>query len=370
MHWINQNTLNRRHPYLSPFRIVGLCLDRALGDFAARIWALISINAQFLDTHLVAYYHDDRPYKSAIIDCCPQLDFKIVFPGGSSFPIDYFDNTSGNPIFPNDKRWSQLGLREPSFLPTQTMMHIESISRLPSFDYLRTPDSWEDEMSSKLKDRGIDLDQPYCCIHYREPTYELRQSHELRDTLQPGKYVRLRDALIDEFGTQAVLIGHAGTTTLGARDGFADLSDAGSDFRLQAFAIAHARYNFLGPSGPRMLSLAFGVPTGLPDSIDFPGAINPGDIALYQHLVDPDGRVTPMDERFQRGWIGQAEVRELAKHGFSNQQNTADELVELARLMHVAQAPSRAKMSSEPPPNFIEWPPTGPIDPRARTVEL
>jgi putative glycosyltransferase (TIGR04372 family) len=368
--WIDQNSLSRRHPILTPFRIVGLCLDRALGDFAGHLWGLISINAQYSNTHLVAYYHDDRPYKKAIVDCCPQIDYRIVLSSKQSFPVDYFDSTSGNPIAPRDHRWNQLGLREPSFVPTQTMMHIETIARLPRFDYMRTPEVWADEMTTALRARGLDTDAPYCCIHFREPNYGLRHSHELRDTRNPKKYDCLRRVMIDELGLQVVLIGHPESYEFSRRDGFIDLRDAEEDFRLQTFAIAHARFNILGPSGPRMLSLGFGVPTGLPDSIDFPGSVNPGDIALYQHLFGPDGQKVRMSERFERGWIGQAEMRELANHGFTTKQNESEELEELARLMHSASAAKRGKIFNEPPPNHMEWPPSGPIDPRARTVEL
>lgn len=352
----------RTHPLLKPFRVTALVMGRALGDFALNLFGAISVKDHFEDAALAVYCHDDRPFKKALLACAPQVDTLIQYPQNQSMPVDYFDSTSGNPIFNKDPRWNEKGLAVPSMVLTQSMLSVDCLSRLARLDHLRFPEDLRDRYGEELAVRGVDPTLGFCCIHYRENNYKLRTGHALRDTPDPERYEQLRDYLIDELGLQVVRVGHPEQTEFRPRKGFVDLRDADEDFFLHAYAISQARFNLMGPSGPSSVSVSFGVPTGLADHIDFYTGINTGDVALQQVLYDPDGRRIPTAERLEKGLTGQGRLTSLIKQGFSLRHNSSAELSRLADHMYAISDPQKTLHATSYAParsNSIQWPPTG-----------
>jgi putative glycosyltransferase (TIGR04372 family) len=362
----------RKHPLMQPFRIMALLMDRALGDFALHLLGAISVKDQFDDATLAVYCHDDRPYKKALLACAPQIDTLIQYPERKSMPVDYFDAASGNPIFNKDPRWNEKGLAVPSMVLTQSMLTTETMARLPRVDHLRFPEDRKPEFADRLKVLGIDADRPHCCIHFREPNYELRTANEWRDSTDTTPYETLRDHLIDELGFQVVRIGHPTHTEFHPREGYVDLKDEPDDFFQHAFAISQARFNVMGPSGPGSVSMAFGVPSGLSDSSEFQGGVNFGDAVLHRTLWDASGRKVPISERLEKGWIGQGAIRDLVARGHIVRPNTADELCRLAN--HMASVTDTGKSGysvsyNAVRPNEISWPPKN-TELRGRYIEF
>ena len=233
------------------FNIFGALLHSTVGDFTDHVLYCSSVKELITDSRLDVYYRPNRPYKEAIISMAPAID--RAWPVDQPLPINLFDvSATREPLGPDD--WYALGCATPKLIIVPSNGTFHDLASLPRTARLRIPD--RDRHEAAL--RNLVGDGWYVVLHYREPSYEFRESMALRDA-NLAQIPPIIDRVISRGG-QVVRIGHPQMSDLEARPGFIDLKDA--DFLLQAHAIARARCFFEAfPSGPASVALALGVPT-------------------------------------------------------------------------------------------------------------
>ncbi|MBT6137272.1 MAG: TIGR04372 family glycosyltransferase [Rhodospirillaceae bacterium] len=318
----------------TPFKIFGFPLARALGDFAAQNVIMASIKHCFEHSRLFTFHHDDRPYKSLLIESNWHIDqdFREKDPN-LNFPVELFDVQSGGRVHHADPAFEGQHASWPDLVITPSIMQMQVLNALPNIASLHFPDRLVPEMSDRLVSAGVDPDRWFCVMHYRDVGYEQRPASALRDS-DPEQFLNIRDLLIDKFGAQVVRVGHPGMTEFPARAGFVDLIGPSIGFDLQAFAITRARFLFCGASGVGSVGSAFNVPTVIVQSPSEVGTWNHHDMHLCQRFYDPSGKRISIHDAVRDGVMAEVVFKELIKnHGYSRINNTLDELREVAGMM-------------------------------------
>lgn len=223
--------------------IVALPFGRQLGDFTIQCMYAASVRDSIIGSRLTMLWRDDRPYKRRIAEMVGDADWLEM---GGLHPMDIFDPHFG-PAAPRDPIMFDGRVQEADILLTPWMMRSKFIADLPcvaQFNY-RHPGTW-----NGLDENGAE----HVCVHFREPNAPGRGAVALRDH-DPVYWQHITNHLRSK-DLEVVQIGHPGSTKL------ADVWDyTGLDFDRQLRAMATARFNVMGASGPMSVSSAVGVPT-------------------------------------------------------------------------------------------------------------
>jgi putative glycosyltransferase (TIGR04372 family) len=346
-----------------PFRIVSLCLDRTIGDFAASLVFALTIKARFDHNRLGVYYRDDRPFKRAILDVCPGLDAAFAVEGLNHYPVDIFDRAGNPPLYIQNDDWYVKGWRRTHLVLTPAMAANGNLGGMGPAARFRFPHDRADVLGARLADQGVDPGRWYGVIHHREPTFANRPAAALRD-VDPEIFAAVCGRIIDELGGQVVRIGHPGMTPFPARAGFIDLSSVGeAEFALQLFAISRARFMLATDSGPPSCGSAFGTPTAMCCTPSLYCLWNPADACMRLHIVAPDGRLVSPRLAKRRALYSRMAMEELVRRGYTLLPQSEEEIVRLAKLMHDRTCDTtgwRQHWYEAPEakrPNTLPWPP-------------
>jgi putative glycosyltransferase (TIGR04372 family) len=321
------------HP-LRPFRIVAFCLERTLGDFVVSLCFAASVKQLFEHASLAVYFHDDRNYKTALIQSCPEIDTVIRYDGNVPMSMDAFNIDWGRPARAPYPDFYDGNYPEADLILTPSMMAERFLGSFEQTARLKIPEAKAPALTQRLVDAGVDPDRWFCVVHYREPTYHLRRPDPLRD-IAAQTVQNVTDRIIDELGGQVVRVGHPGMSSFQPRDGFIDLAPFGeSDFIAQLFAMSRARFMVASASGPHNCSAALGTPTGA-FGCNVPAAVwNPQDARLLLHILTPDGDRLSADLALRRGIYNSAVLREFVKRGYRIQNASEGEIFGMAKFMH------------------------------------
>jgi len=316
-----------------PFVIFALFLDRTVGDFAGQNVFAASVKRLFRYAKLFCYYRNDRPYKTDIIFMNPYIDRAIV---GSDPNVgllsDYFDQSWQPPFSLSMPIWVENGMSRPDLLLTPSMMDLSCIQTFPNIGYLSITGDRAARDQQRLVDLGLDPNRWFCCIHYREITYEFRAYHSARNV----SHVPFQDVtnfIIDKLGGQVVRLGHVGMQAFQQRPGLIDLTLVADSFSVQAFAFSRAKFNLASCSGMNALSAMLGTPIARVDVVDLGDVNNDHDIVLLQHLFDANGRRVPLDEALELGLYHTNSEGHL-RPGYRFMENTSAELMRCAKIMY------------------------------------
>lgn len=355
-----------------PFRIVALCLDRALGDFAVSLCFAASVKQLFEHASLAVYFHDDRKYKATLLKACHQIDTVIPFDGENPLPVESFDTAFGRLEAPYPD-WYANNFHFADLILTPTMMVDRYLYSFEQPARLQIPPEEIAKLESRLIDAGVKRDRWFSVIHYREPNYGARSADPLRDT-DPLVVQGVTHDLIDELGGQVVRVGHPAMTPFTARDGFIDLAPAGdNDFMLQLFAMSRARFMIAGASGPHDCSAALGTPTGVFAGTSYYLVWNPQDAQLHSHIFTPQGHRIAQELTLQRGMHPKVVLEEYLRRGYRLKNSTQAEISEMANhlLKQTMDTPGWRTHWYEKPftkPNFFRWP--LPVGSRSQTLSF
>ena len=115
----------------SMFRIFASLTSRTLGDFATHALLISSIRELFDDGKLYINYRDDRPYKSPILSCLPNLSgvVRITDPK-VTLPVEYFDMAAGAPES-GDAGFNESDMRRPHLALLEPMLHQNMLNTIP-----------------------------------------------------------------------------------------------------------------------------------------------------------------------------------------------------------------------------------------------
>jgi putative glycosyltransferase (TIGR04372 family) len=317
-----------------PFRIVAICLERTLGDFAKSLCFAASVKQLFEHASLAVYFHDDRHYKTTLIKSCPEVDTVIRYDGDVHMPMEAFDVGWGAPARAPYPEFYEGRFPLADLILTPGMMEQRFLGSFEQTARLRIPEGKAMALTKRLVDAGVDPDRWFCAVHYREPTYHLRRPDPLRD-IDPKTIQNVTDRIIDELGGQVVRVGHPGMTPFRPRNEFIDLAPLGdSDFMLQLFAMSRARFMVASASGPHNCTGALGTPTGA-FGCNVPAAVwNPQDARLLLHLLTPDGDRVSVDLALRRGIYGSVILQEFLRRGYRVQNASGGEIFGMVKFMH------------------------------------
>ena len=347
-----------------PFRIVAMCLDRTLGDFASSLVFAANVKAQFDHAALAVYYRNDRPYKRDILEACPGIDALFEMSGRGAFAFEAFDRGGAPPLTIRSAEWYQGDWPRPNLVLAPTMSNYGSFNAIDRGVRFRFPEERAARLQERLVDLGVDPDRWFCVIHYREPTYDGRPAQSLRD-VDSSLFSGVAGRMIAETGGQVVRIGHPAMAPLPARDGYVDLAPFGDEgFSLQLFAISRARFLLMTDSGPANCGSAFGTPTAACCTPSlYTGVWNRQDACMRLHILAPDGRlVTPQLAHRQKLYSRMA-METLIAQDFQIRPQSEEEIVRLGKLMLDRTADTPAwrthwyEPAPTPRPNRLAWPP-------------
>ena len=344
-----------------PFRIVALCLDRALGDFAVSLCFAASVKQLFEHASLAVYFHDDRKYKTALLNACHQIDTVIRFDGDRPLPVEAFDAAFGRPIEAPYPEWYENRFHYADLILTPTMMLDRFLYSFEQPARLRIPPEEILKLKRRLAEAGVNPDRWFSVIHYREASYRMRGSDPLRDT-DPDVVQGVTHDIIDKLGGQVVRVGHPEMAPFTARDGFIDLAPVGdSDFMLQLFAMSRARFMIAGGSGPHDCSAALGTPTGVFACTSKFAVWNPQDVQLYSHIFTPQGHRISQRLALEREMHFKVVLNEYLRRGYRLQTSSQPEIFEMAKhlLGQTTDTPGWRTHWYELPftkPNSFRWP--------------
>jgi len=261
--------------------IVAFLGTQAIGDYIMYHLVAASIAREFPGSRLGIIYRDDRPYKTFINSANPYVSaaLRVDEDPNAVVPIDLFDGRSDAPDRIPDETWDKLGLYRPDIFLTPSMLSMFAcIWPPPAF---RVPKEAAETLGQKLKDRGLDGDRWFVCLHIREPGYVHRPGSDPNRDADPTSYLPMIEDIIRNLGGQVVRIGHSDTTPMPEMEGMIDLSREDDCFPEQAFAISRARYFIGSDSGPTQLASAFKTPTATTNAMGL-GIWNDGDVALLK----------------------------------------------------------------------------------------
>jgi putative glycosyltransferase (TIGR04372 family) len=317
----------------NPFRIFTLALNRALGDFASIVCQAASQKARFDHARLAVYYRNDRPYKSDILSVCPDIDEIVEMRDGDSLPLDAMDNGFGAPV-PPPNHWYSSGWNSPHLLLTPSMSGYQTFGAFERTARFRFVDADIEAHETRLHEAGVDPDNWFAVIHYREPSYQHRGAHPLRD-VDPATFEAVTNWIIRSLGGQVVRIGHPGMTPFTKRPGFIDLASLGDlGFKQQLFAISRARFMLAGNSGPGLCGSCFGTPTAMCKNTTKFSVWNEQDAIMYSHIIAPDGQRISLEVAEKREMYFNSALNHLVSLGYRIETQSAEELIRLATFMH------------------------------------
>jgi len=312
--------------------IVAFLGTQAIGDYIMYHLVAASIAREFPGSRLGIIYRDDRPYKTFINSANPYVSaaLRVDEDPNAVVPIDLFDGRSDAPDRIPDETWDKLGLYRPDIFLTPSMLSMFAcIWPPPAF---RVPKEAAETLGQKLKDRGLDGDRWFVCLHIREPGYVHRPGSDPNRDADPTSYLPMIEDIIRNLGGQVVRIGHSDTTPMPEMEGMIDLSREDDCFPEQAFAISRARYFIGSDSGPTQLASAFKTPTATTNAMGL-GIWNDGDVALLKTYL---GRFDTEPLEFDDVYEILPVLGNRRPVDFTVKDNSAEELVEVSRHLFKA----------------------------------
>jgi len=266
---------------------------QALGDFVGYHLALASVVRRFPGSRLLVLYRADRDYKPVISRLNPYVTDAVALPPDSGIvvPSDWFDPTVRSPHVPFGERWYREGYHRPDLFMTGSMMMGPEPTCVGPAPLFRFPENLTPLLRQSLRNRGLDTDRWFVCVHMREPGYIWRKGITPIRCVDPGSYVPMIEHIIDVHGGQVVRLGDSTMAPLPEKKGFVDLAWDPTSFPEQAFAISRARFCVGTDTGPTVLSGAFGIPTAMTNALGI-GVWRDGDVMLpKRNLTLADGTV-------------------------------------------------------------------------------
>jgi putative glycosyltransferase (TIGR04372 family) len=355
-------------------RIFCAMTARAVGDLILMHVFAASTKLLFDNAKLFIYQRDDRKlYKRDILNLNAHADFALVIddshPGISidslSAITDILSNEEPLPdYFFKHPQWLGQNCNLPNIVLTPSCMRDAWLASFDSPAFLSIPEERTGELTDRLVAAGVDPNRWFCCIHYREPGYDLRPSRFLRD-LDPRPFMALTEDIIENLGGQVVRVGHPKMTPFPKRPGFIDLAMLEDSFMLHAFAVSRARFMVGSLSGISHAGSAFNTPTVITNNSDptySPGCWRDHDVSLYLNVYAPSGRRLSVEELAEAGVLGSRNRLTALRNekGFKVYQNSPAELGAVARRLLQAttecpgwREPSATVVSSVRPNKFV-----------------
>lgn len=258
-------------------RILAAIGKNTIGDFCHDALVASAIAARFDDAELCVYYRDNRPYKTDILRCVPNIHSTIRNDTGGMLPIDCLGSSSAVSEITNlnDPR-----VRSANIIIAGDMFNAGMHSDL-QIPLMELPESWVDAGKRKLVSLGLDPSKWFAVIYWKSPGYEYRKPNPTRDIHDPSPYLAAANHILDEGG-QVVRIGHPTPVPPLNRPGYVDLSREPEPHWLQMCAVAWARFMLSSASGPSVYGCGFGTPTAICDQHELSGAWRDGDYILMR----------------------------------------------------------------------------------------
>lgn len=263
------------------FAIFGILGFRALGDFALAVMICAYLKRKIRNAALLVYAQNDRPYKSDLVNLCPDIDDK-VFASGAAVPLDWLDIAGENP------NRAPLEIVNRGFVHASLVLSPRMISAAVencAFEFvrcLRIPEALEAELRAKLIAAGASEDRWLVCIHARQDGYRYRQPASPR-SVDPAPFFQLADHIIDDLGGQVVCLGSANMAPAPVRPNLIDLTKE-ENFILQAYALSRARFAVVTDSGVQHVANGLGVPFAV-TNLELMGAVIVGrrEVGAFHH---------------------------------------------------------------------------------------
>jgi putative glycosyltransferase (TIGR04372 family) len=309
--------------------------SRNIGDFTEQLIVASSVKESLEGYRLAVFYIKDRDYTDKILTLCPSVDIALVGPHGMAFLINIFDVYSGRMAFQDAK------IEGNHLYKSAIILSGSGISQncLPGFEYvprLRFPNAERARQDEALIDIGLDPERWFACVYWREPGYQERTSHPLRDILNPAPYLAAIDHIVDMLGGQVVRLGHPTQTKLRSHPDIIDIAKREDSLMTQAAAIARARFFISSPSGPLTFGPGFGTPTAVTDNIDISGVWNSHDLLLTQEIIAPDGCRFSGRSAYDAKLLSPGRAVELIKpeQGYRYVKNSKEQLIDIADRLY------------------------------------
>jgi putative glycosyltransferase (TIGR04372 family) len=312
---------------------VGL-LDRALGEVIIKNLFAAAVHCQFDDAFTTVYFHQDRPYKSDIVNLNPHVSKTLMAGPGFELPIEYFYGFGDRAPVPGADDFIKRGLAFPDLLITPSMVDATDPMRFDYLPYLGIPRALQAELDQRLVDLGLDPNCWFCCLYYREKGSRGRNRIARRD-VNSEPFMRLCEWIIKDLGGQVVRIGDPGMTPFPDLPGFVDLSRLEDQFLLQANSVARARFGVVTSSGPAALFGAFGIPHCISNAIGFSTNWRETDFVLPRHFRGPNGDLFDVSDAVSGGYWNEFTVENMLQQGgYTPIDNSPEELKAAANILH------------------------------------
>jgi putative glycosyltransferase (TIGR04372 family) len=309
--------------------------SRNIGDFAEQVVTAAAVKENLEGYRLAVFYNQDRPYKERIVSLCPSVDIVLAGPNGMQFPINIFDVYAGRVAF-DDPSLEAHGMNKSTIILAGNSLPGMCLPSLDHVPRLRVPPSVGKDHEARLRELGLDPERWFACVYWREPGFNDRPAHPLRDILDPAPYFAAIDHIVDTLGGQVVRLGHPTDTPLRSHPDILDIAKLEDSLMTQIVAISLARFFIASPSGPLTFGSAFGTPTAVTDNIDISGVWNDHDLLMTQKITTPDGHRVQGRTAFDAGLLKAGLAGQLVSSdsGYSYAKNTHDELVNVADTLY------------------------------------
>lgn len=278
-----------------PFRILAPLHMISFGDFFGQVYAVAKLAAKFRYSETTFLMHDVHPYQKEMFKYFPYPCKIVVAETNRGFKNAAVSFYRAGQDFVAPQEYS-------------SDKFTENLGR----GHLVMPPDRRSQADEFLRQAGLDPENWYCCLHFRQPNYVYKSVSNCRD-VEPEPYLQSIDYVIDELGGQVVLLGHPELVTRKPRPGFVDLSRFPDNFKAQMYAVARSRFMYCSNAGASSMAYALGVPLGLLDGADFWAG---GPAAYLSHtLVCPDGAQLRQRALFESGRMNTKRTDELLASG-------------------------------------------------------
>lgn len=314
--------------------IVAAMLGRPLGDFIVNNVYAAAVKLNSLDTKLIAYYRDDRPYKKSILSMNPYIDFVIDSGEGAGIPLDFFNSAGDATVFPQLNRLKAAGISGPKHLLVPSSMRMMDLARFERLPVFRVPAKVRTAQEARLVELGLDPGKWFCALTYRLPNYGFRGASSYRD-VDDRDYEGLMNRIIDDLGGQVVRIGHPEMRPFRARKGYIDLAGERDAFALHATAVLRSRFLITSATGTSQIAAMFNVPFAQTNAVSAVGVWRDNQVILPRNFYTADGRRIPATELARRRLFEENSIKDGERNSTIKWvSNSVDELCAVARYLH------------------------------------
>src|SRR5262245_11496476 len=189
-----------------PFQILGITTEVTLGDLLANVVFLSTLANQFDHARLHIKYRDVRPYSRDVISLSPLIDLAEPLPDEWPKIVRRLKPNIEPRRYPDVGRLNGGRAYYYDMVVTNQMARSMTIHTFPQPAPLVLPHDRSDRLKEQLVAVGLQPDQWFATVHYRESSYKFRQQSGERDS-SPGAFSELVDFIIS-LGGQVVRLGH------------------------------------------------------------------------------------------------------------------------------------------------------------------